>query len=238
MEIFSIIIPEVFSKLISKWCEDYSDSGRSLKKPQILYVFVAFLRGIHGIYALVRKSEQHEGRGFEKTSLVFLAALLTFGCAGVGRGTAYAGPVKMFRCSLLDRNHTEIEVRLEPASCDYPFPVRLHVRNVSDNALAIPKFCFDIFHDYHNVLVFDCFSIRNEDGLSPDYCGILMKLKTYGLMLSDCRILEPGASVVIDVPGLAGSYYIDGLKYRELRTRYSHFLGVSNEIVLVAPESD
>ncbi len=68
MEIFSIIIPEVFSKLISKWCEDYSDSGRSLKKPQILYVFVAFLRGIHGIYALIRKSEQHEGRSFEKTS--------------------------------------------------------------------------------------------------------------------------------------------------------------------------
>ena len=30
-----------------------------------------FLRGIRRIYALVQKSEQHEGRSFEKTSFVF-----------------------------------------------------------------------------------------------------------------------------------------------------------------------
>ena len=64
-----------FFKTHFKWCENYSNSGRSPKKPQILYVLVFFLfmrknifRGILGIYALVRKSEQYEGRSFEKTS--------------------------------------------------------------------------------------------------------------------------------------------------------------------------
>ena len=35
---------EVFSKHISKWCETYSESGRSPKKPQLLYVLVFFFQ--------------------------------------------------------------------------------------------------------------------------------------------------------------------------------------------------
>ena len=44
---------EVFSKLISKWCEAYFEPGH-------------FLRRIHRIHTLVQKGKQHEGRSFEK----------------------------------------------------------------------------------------------------------------------------------------------------------------------------
>ena len=49
-------------------------------------------------------------------------------------------------------DYSMIQVELKIVSWDIPYSLDLYIKNISSKTLAVPNYCFNIFHEYHNVL--------------------------------------------------------------------------------------